>query len=61
LKDIPQKLERREDIDFMGETAAAALQGPPRYSHFAVWGTLAFVVAFIVWAAFANIGETTVG
>ncbi len=55
------RLERREDIDFMGETAAAALQGPPSYSHVVVWGMLVFVAAFIVWAAFANIGETTVG
>ncbi len=60
VTDIPKKLERREDIDFMSETAAAALHGPPAYSHFAVWGTFAFVIAFIFWAAFANIGETTV-
>ena len=60
-KSIAKKLERHDDIDFMGETAAAALQGPPSYSHFAVWGTLAFVVVFFFWAAFANIGETTVG
>ena len=54
-------LERREDIDFMSETAAAALQGPPRYAHFLLWGAAAFFIAFIVWAAYANIGETTVG
>jgi adhesin transport system membrane fusion protein len=54
-------LERREDIEFMGETAAAALQGPPAYSHVLVWGTFAFVVAFVVWASFATLGETTVG
>ena len=60
MTDIPQKLEWREDIDFMSETAAAALHGPPSYSHFAVFGTFAFVIAFVVWAAFANIGETTV-
>jgi adhesin transport system membrane fusion protein len=41
--------------------SAAALQGPPAYSHVLIWGTLAFVVAFVVWAGFANIGETTVG
>ncbi|TAN54341.1 MAG: HlyD family type I secretion periplasmic adaptor subunit [Betaproteobacteria bacterium] len=45
----------------MGETAAAAMQGPPAYSHGLLWGMLAFVVVFFVWAAFANIGETTVG
>ncbi|MGQ0751754.1 MAG: HlyD family type I secretion periplasmic adaptor subunit [Betaproteobacteria bacterium] len=54
-------LNQREDIDFMSETAAAAMQGPPGYSHAIVWTTFAFIVAFIVWAAFANIGETTVG
>ncbi len=58
---MPGTVERREDIEFMGETAAAALQGPPAYSHFLIWGALLFVAAFIVWAAFANIGETTVG
>lgn len=58
---MSETLERREDIDFMGETAAAALQGPPRYAHLLLWGAFAFVIAFIVWAGFANIGETTVG
>jgi cobalt/nickel transport system ATP-binding protein len=45
----------------MGETAAAAMQGPPAYSHAVLWIVIAFVVVFFVWAAFANIGETTVG
>jgi len=54
-------LSQREDIDFMSETAAAAMQGPPAYSHAIVWATFAFIAAFLVWAAFANIGETTVG
>jgi len=45
----------------MAETAAAALQGPPAYSHVLVWGTFAFVVAFLGWASFATIGETTFG
>jgi len=58
---MSQALERRDDIDYMGETAAAALQGPPRYAHVLLWGALAFVIAFIVWAGYANIGETTVG
>jgi adhesin transport system membrane fusion protein len=61
LKNTAATIDRREDIDFMSETAAAALQGPPAYSHFAVWGTAAFLLSFLVWAAFANIGETTVG
>jgi membrane fusion protein, adhesin transport system len=58
---IAKKLERQDDAEFMGEVAAAALQGPPSYSHGVVWGALAFVVAFFIWAAFADIGETTVG
>ncbi|OGA50341.1 MAG: hemolysin secretion protein D [Betaproteobacteria bacterium RIFCSPLOWO2_12_FULL_62_13] len=61
LNGMSARLKQRDDIDFMSETAAAALQGPPAYSHVVVWGTLAFVIAFIAWAAYANIGETTVG
>jgi adhesin transport system membrane fusion protein len=54
-------LRQREDIDFMSETAAAAMQGPPAYSHAIIWATFAAIAAFVVWAAYANIGETTVG
>ena len=54
-------LQQREDIDFMSETAAAAMQGPPPYAHAVVWATLAFIAAFFAWAAYANISETTVG
>jgi len=60
-KQMPITLHEPEDLDFMGDADAAALQGPPSYSHGVLWGTFAFVVAFIVWAAFANVGETTVG
>jgi adhesin transport system membrane fusion protein len=51
----------REDIDFMAEKSAAALQGPPEYTHFVLWTAFALVVVFLVWASFANIGETTIG
>lgn len=61
LENVAKRLGRQDDLEFMSETAAAALQGPPAYSHAAVWGLAAFVVVFVVWAAFANIGETTVG
>lgn len=54
-------VQQREDIEYMSETAAAAMQGPPAYSHVLLWGVVLFVVAFVVWAAYANIGETTVG
>jgi membrane fusion protein, adhesin transport system len=60
-RNVPPTLDRREDIEFMGETAAAALQGPPAYSHVLIWGSVVFVAAFITWAAFATLGETTVG
>jgi adhesin transport system membrane fusion protein len=56
-----QALHQREDIDFMSETAGAAMQGPPGFSHAIVWTTFAFIAAFLGWAAYANIGETTVG
>ena len=51
----------REDIDFMAEKSAAAMQGSPEYAHFVLWTAFALVIAFLIWAAFANIGETTVG
>jgi type I secretion membrane fusion protein, HlyD family len=51
----------KEDSDFMRDVDAAALQRPPAYVHGVLWATAAFIIAFILWAAFANIGETTVG
>ena len=58
---MAQTIEHRDDIDYMSETAAAAMQGPPTYSHALLWAVFAFIAAFLVWAAYANIGETTVG
>lgn len=58
---MSQALGHREDLDFMGETAAAAMHGPPAYSHALLWGAVAFIAAFFVWANYADIGETTVG
>jgi adhesin transport system membrane fusion protein len=58
---IGKSMTREQDLDYMSETSAAALQGPPRLSHVVLWGALLFIIAFFVWAAFANIGETTVG
>jgi len=52
---------REQDLDYMSETSAAALQGPPRLTHVVLWGAVLFIIVFFVWAAFANIGETTVG
>lgn len=58
---IGKSLARDADLDYMSETSAAALQGPPRLSHIVLWVALAFIVAFLIWAAFATIGEATVG
>ena len=58
---VGKSLAREQDLDYMSETSAAALQGPPKLSHVVLWGALLFLVAFFVWAAYANIGETTVG
>jgi adhesin transport system membrane fusion protein len=58
---IGKSVSREQDLDYMSETSAAALQGPPAFSHIVLWGAVLFVVAFFVWAAFANIGESTVG
>ena len=57
----PKRSTREQDLDYMSETSAAALQGPPRFTHVVLWGALLFIVVFLLWAAFANIGETTVG
>ena len=54
-------MARDQDLDYMSETSAAALQGPPRLSHIVLWSVVAFIAAFLVWATFATIGETTVG
>ena len=58
---IGKAMARDQDLEYMSETSAAALQGPPRLSHVVLWGAMLFIIAFLVWAAFANIGETTVG
>jgi membrane fusion protein, adhesin transport system len=58
---IGKSVAREQDLEYMSETSAAALQGPPRLSHVVLWAALLFIIAFFVWAAYANIGETTVG
>src|SRR5688572_21446021 len=58
---IGRSVARDQDLDYMSETSAAALQGPPRLSHVVLWSALLFVIVFFIWAAFANIGETTIG
>jgi adhesin transport system membrane fusion protein len=58
---IGKSVSREQDLDYMSETSAAALQGPPGFSHVVLWGGVLFVVVFLVWASYANIGESTVG
>lgn len=58
---VGKSVSRAQDLDYMSETSAAALQGPPAFSHVILWGAVLFVVAFFTWAAYANIGESTVG
>ncbi len=60
-KNLGKSLAREQDLDYMSETSAAALQGPPKVTHVVLWGALLFIIVFFVWAAFANIGESTVG
>jgi membrane fusion protein, adhesin transport system len=51
---------RAEDIEFMRETIAAALEGPRRFTHIILWGTVAFLILAFSWAALANVDEFTV-
>ena len=58
---IGKSVSRQQDMDYMSETSAAALQGPPGFSHIVLWAGILFVATFFIWAAYANIGESTVG
>lgn len=58
---VKKAMARGDDLDYMSETAAASLQGPPKSTHIVLWGAVLFLIAFFVWAAYANIGEATVG
>ena len=58
---VKKAMARGQDLDYMSETAAASLQGPPKSTQVVLWGTVLFLIAFFTWAAFANIGEATIG
>jgi len=58
---IGKVVSREQDMDYMSETSAAALQGPPAFSHVVLWGAILFLIVFFTWAALANISESTVG
>lgn len=58
---ISKSVSREQDLDYMSETSAAALQGPPAFSHIVLWGAILFLIVFFTWAALATISESTVG
>ena len=51
----------RADIELMQDSTAALFQETPRFGSYILYGFIAFLVAFFVWAFFAEIDEVTVG
>lgn len=51
----------REDTEFMPHTLAALFQRPPPPAFLVIRGTLLLICIAIVWAAFSDIDEITVG
>lgn len=49
------------DIELMQDSTAALFQETPRFGSYILYGFIAFLVAFFVWAFFAQIDEVTVG
>jgi adhesin transport system membrane fusion protein len=49
-----------DDTEFMRESAAAAMEGPRRLSHYILWTTIAFFVIGVIWASRAIVDEVTV-
>jgi adhesin transport system membrane fusion protein len=49
-----------DDTEFMRESAAAAMEGPRRLSHYILWATVAFFVIGVIWASLAIVDEVTV-
>src|SRR4051794_1014653 len=56
----PSPRTQAQDAEFMRHTIAAALEGPRRFTHFILWGTVTFAVLAFSWAALANVDEFTV-
>ncbi|TQV64026.1 MAG: HlyD family type I secretion periplasmic adaptor subunit [Halothiobacillaceae bacterium] len=52
---------RPEDLDYMGENAAAVLEEAPRGARLILWLTALFVLLFTGWAAIAELDEVTRG
>jgi adhesin transport system membrane fusion protein len=49
------------DIELMQDSTAALFQETPRFGSYILFGLIAFIVIFFVWAFFAKIDEVTVG
>jgi len=52
---------RRDDIEFMPDTLAVLFQRPPRVTFLIIKLALLFFVIAIVWAAYSDLDEITVG
>lgn len=55
------KAEPETDIELMQDSTAALFQHTPRFGSYIMLGFVAFIVAFLLWAYFAELDEVTVG
>lgn len=49
------------DVELMQDSTAALFQETPRFGSYILYGLIAFLVIFFIWAYFAEIDEVTVG
>lgn len=49
------------DIELMPDSTAALFEHTPRFGSYIMFGFIAFLIAFFIWAYFADIDEVTVG
>jgi adhesin transport system membrane fusion protein len=49
------------DIELMQDSTAALFQETPRFGSYILYGLIAFIAIFFIWAYFAQIDEVTVG
>ncbi|MFZ5467051.1 MAG: HlyD family type I secretion periplasmic adaptor subunit [Pseudomonadota bacterium] len=56
-----RKAPRPEDLEYMGESAAALLEQSPRGARLILWLVALFVALFLGWAAIAELDEVTRG
>jgi adhesin transport system membrane fusion protein len=50
-----------QDLELMQDTTAALFQETPRFGSYILYGFIAFIATFFLWAFFAKIDEVTVG